>query len=315
MEEEMLFVGTVNMGVSLYLPTPLALWDIVKADETRLETDGSASREAVAAVMLGGRAAVLGRVGDDAFGHTMVETLRGRGVDTAGITVQKDTPSGMIFIHRARGRQAPALIYSAGANDSYQPGDLEALDSLFAGRKTVVVSNRLPACAVTEAVHLAKRHGAFVILSATPVDDLPPALYPLVDIVLPNEADVCALTGRQEPDLKNARLALSTLLERGARTAILKYGTDGVLIATGNEFLTLGEAEMGGEIDKRGDRNIFVAALALALTGGKELYDAAIYARAAAYLSLAKEGIRAQVPTQQELLEHLRQNPIFSEQE
>ncbi|ERJ00177.1 MULTISPECIES: PfkB family carbohydrate kinase [Eubacteriales] len=314
MEEEILFVGTINMGVSLYLPAAPTLWDTVKADETRLETDGTASRESVSTVLLGGRAAVLGRVGSDAFGQTMTETLRGRGVDVQGITVAEGVPSGMIFVHRVRGEQAPALIYSAGANDSYQPGDLAEFESLFEGRKTVVISNRLPACAVTEAAAMAKCHGAFVLLSATPVERLPLELYPSVDIILPNEADVCTLTGRQEPDLKTARLALSTLLERGARTAILKYGADGVLIATGNEFLTLGQSEMGMEIDKNGDRNIFVAALALALNRGEGLYSAAIYAQAAAFLSRAKEGIRAQVPTREELREHLRKNPIFSEQ-
>ena len=54
MEEEILFVGTINMGVSLYLPAAPTLWDTVKADETRLETDGTASRESVSTVLLGG---------------------------------------------------------------------------------------------------------------------------------------------------------------------------------------------------------------------------------------------------------------------
>ncbi|NJQ00459.1 sugar kinase [Streptomyces sp. PLAI1-29] len=63
----------------------------------RLSVGGAESNVACALVGLGHRAAWLGRVGDDPFGHRVLADLAGRGVDVSGAVTDPERPTGIYF--------------------------------------------------------------------------------------------------------------------------------------------------------------------------------------------------------------------------
>src|SRR3989304_5186516 len=64
----------------------------------RPKPGGSQANTAVALARLGLRTAFIGKVGEDAFGHHLVEVLRREGVDTRGMRYDPDARTTMAFI-------------------------------------------------------------------------------------------------------------------------------------------------------------------------------------------------------------------------
>lgn len=310
-EPRIIVIGSINMGMSLSIDRMPQKWEIVEASATRLETDGRASRIATAAVQFGAQASIVGKVGSDGYGTTILESLKQAGINTHAVSRVQDVATGLSLLMRNEKRET-WVVSSAGANKAYQEGEIAALEPFIAQHQLLVITNTIPLCSVMEAVKIAKEHHMLVVMDPHPAHTLPDEIFADVDILLPGEADIRHLFGTDVIDLKSSRLALSHFLERGVkRAAVLKIGIDGVLIATHNEFITLGSVSISDSIDIKGDRDIFSAALSSALSQNTNLYQACVYARGAAQLSSMESGIRATFPTREALAEFMRQNPMF----
>ncbi len=81
----------------------------------------------IASVRNGVKCSLVARVGDDEFGHNIVEYARGKGVDTSMIKVDPEHPTGIFFIQRGYPvpMRSSSLYYRKGsAGSSLSPGDL-----------------------------------------------------------------------------------------------------------------------------------------------------------------------------------------------
>ena len=88
-----------------------------------LEMGGSACIFACQAAKLGLRVAVVGRVGDDAFGRLSLERLGESGVDTRHVQVEPDLKTGLgLALCRATGDRA--ILTYAGSINAVYPDDL-----------------------------------------------------------------------------------------------------------------------------------------------------------------------------------------------
>src|SRR5690606_17115439 len=80
---------------------------------------------AVVLSRLGVGAKICCRVGDDAFGRFVAESLRGAGVDTSGLVVDRDRATSQTLIVNVKG-QDRRFIHSFGANAALSASDLDA---------------------------------------------------------------------------------------------------------------------------------------------------------------------------------------------
>src|SRR5207248_527929 len=74
---------------------------------------------------LGVRSAVCGKVGDDAFGRFIADTLRAHGVDVRALGVDPDRATSQTLIVNVRGEDR-RFIHSFGANRGLSASDLDA---------------------------------------------------------------------------------------------------------------------------------------------------------------------------------------------
>src|SRR4051812_29672085 len=94
-------VGSINCDVIAYverLPRP---GETLVASAYRLGLGGKGATQAVAARRLGSAVSLIGRVGGDAFGQTVLDALQRFAVDTALVAVDRDGATGMAMIHVA----------------------------------------------------------------------------------------------------------------------------------------------------------------------------------------------------------------------
>src|SRR5215471_20539313 len=91
-------LGSLNMDLVTRVAALPAPGETVLGDRLRTFTGGKGANQAVAAARLGGRVAMVGRVGRDAGGDALLRQLSVDGVDASGVERDGDEPSGAALI-------------------------------------------------------------------------------------------------------------------------------------------------------------------------------------------------------------------------
>jgi len=248
---------------------------------------------------------MIGRVGDDVFGEALRQSLRGYGVDVAGVTTQPG-PSGVAVI-AVDDAAENTIIVVPGANATLGAADLALLDAALADARVLLLQLEVPLDAVVAAARLGRQRGVTVLLDPAPAQPLPLELYALTDIITPNETEAAALVGFPIRDAGEAVRAAQALLERGARRAIVKLGSRGAYWADGATG-ELAPAFPVEAIDTVAAGDAFNGGLAAALDAGLAFAESIRWGLAAGALSVTKAGAQQSMPSREEVAALLERN-------
>jgi sugar/nucleoside kinase (ribokinase family) len=224
--------------VADHLCTPIshvpAPGELVRADDLILNIGGCASNASVVLSKLGVRSTVCGRVGNDAFGRYVAETLASHGVDSTYLGIDPTRATSQSLIINVRG-QDRRFIHSFGANQGFTAEDL---DRALATRPKVVyvggflILPGLDPDALAERFATARAAGAMTILDVVtpgPADYLPllrPVL-PFTDVFLPNTDEAALILGDSDP----VRQALA-FQDLGAKRVVVTRGEAGSIVVS-----------------------------------------------------------------------------------
>ncbi len=234
---DLVVVGDVNADLILRGDVTPVFGQVEKLlDDAELVIGGSATIFACGAARLGLRVAFVGKVGDDVFGHFMLDALNLRGIDTAGVVRDPVVKTGLTVI-LSRGQDRAMLTYAGTIGAlRYDEIDLEFLSlarHLHMG-SYFLLENLLP-----DAPRLfaeAQRRGLTVSLDTNydPAERWQSGIEETlrhVDIFLPNATELTAIM--QEA---NWRTALAKAAA-GVPTVVAKLGADGAAVQQGAHFL------------------------------------------------------------------------------
>lgn len=127
---------------------------------------GAPANFLAAAAKYGCRAAMLGKVGDDAFGHLLVKTLTEAGIDAGGIVCAKDVFTTLAFVTLdENGDRSFSFARKPGADTCLTPEETDAqkiLHTRVFHFGTLSLTDEPSRSATQYAVGLAKEHGAWI---------------------------------------------------------------------------------------------------------------------------------------------------------
>lgn len=250
---------------------------------------GKGANQAVAAARLGTSTHIVGRVGNDKFAEELLTNLQSFGLNTDNIFIDPNTHSGIAVIAVEDSGQNNIIVIP-GANDNLDDGDLERLKKLLPGATALLLQLEIPLEIVRKAAVIARAAGVRVILDPAPArSDLPIELYPLIDIITPNEVEASQLVGFPVHDTETAILAAKQLQGRGVKNAIVKLGDRGAVAVTPDETLFV-PAFAVEAIDTVAAGDAFNGGLAVAIDGGLSLSEAVVWGAAAGALCATKMG-------------------------
>ena len=154
---------------------------------------------------------------------------------------------------------------------------------------------------VVAAARLAKEKNLMVVLDPAPAQTLPKEIYPLLDIVTPNETETEMLVGFPIRTKEDASRAAQILKARGVQNVIIKMGSRGsyALIDGQEKFFNPFQVT---PVDTVAAGDAFNGALAAALGENRPIEEAIRWGMAGGALSVTKQGAQPSMPERNELL-------------
>ncbi len=291
--------GSLNMDVIVQSARRPVAGETLLGAKVSLLPGGKGSNQAIAAAKLGARTAMLGAVGDDAFGHEMRSIARAHGVNATGVKVLPGAATGVALIQVAASDNA--ITVASGANAAFT----RAMAERVPRRDEVWVFQFEIPVATTEALlRKARGAGARTILNLAPMVPYPARLLKLVDIAVLNEIELSQATGARIAAKSPLRAIVAACRKLGPKTVIATLGGRGLVVVAAEQATAL-PAFKARVVDTTGAGDCFVGALAARLSAGADLLDAARYANAAASCSVERLGAAPSMPTPGEVAARL----------
>jgi 2-dehydro-3-deoxygluconokinase len=274
---------------------------------------GDTSNAVIAAARAGVRTAYLTRLGQDAFGDSLLALWAREGVDTAGIERDPQAPTGIYFVtHGAQGHECNYRRAGSAASrmtpDWLPRGLVQQSKILHVSGISLAISASARDTAF-EAMGEARQAGALVSFDSNlrlKLWSLEEARAAIVraagscDLFLPSAEDLEVLSGQSDPA---AMVDWSHAL--GARQVVLKRGAQGALVSDGRrrEHVAGHQVHM---VDATGAGDCFCGNLLARVALGDSLFDAARYANAAAAIAVQGFGAVAPLPRAEQVIGTMR---------
>ncbi|AYM78822.1 ribokinase [Janthinobacterium agaricidamnosum] len=297
-------IGSINMDLVLRVPRMPLPGETLTGGAFRTIPGGKGANQAVACARLSGKVAgaqqvaMVGCVGDDAFGATLRAALVGDGIIDSHITTLPGVASGIASILVDDNGQN-SIVIAGGANDLLSPAHIDAAKELIEQADIVVLQLETPMATVVHAIKLARSLGKTVVLNPAPAASLPQGVLELVDYLIPNEIEAAMLAG-VSPEGADAKALAAALQKLGSDNVIITLGSKGVHAALyGGDYTFPAEAVQAVDTTAAGDT--FIGGFVAGLASGMDEAEAIQQGQRAAAWSVTKPGAQTSIPHLHEL--------------
>ncbi|WP_411135434.1 ribokinase [Streptomyces sp. C10] len=295
---DVLVVGSANADLTVRVDRRPGAGETVLGTDLVESAGGKGANQAAAAARIGGRTALLARVGGDAYGELLLGAQRAAGTDVTPVIVDGTARTGtaMIIVDPDGDN---SIVVSPGANAALTPQDVAAAKDTIAASAVVSLQLEIPMESVRAAAAAAEQAGTRVVLnpSPAPTADLAPELLSVADPLVVNEHEARQLSGLT--DGTPAEWA-QTLRDRGARSVVVTLGGDGALVLDASGAENVPGVRVRA-VDTTGAGDAFTGALATRLARGDALPEAARFAVRVGAAAVTKPGAQPSYPTRAEL--------------
>ncbi len=297
-----LVLGSINTDLVIRGPRLPAPGETVLDGTFFQAPGGKGANQAVAAARLASAPVTfVAAVGDDPFGRAALAALAQENLRTEFVQVVPGVASGIALI--LVDRQGQNLIsVASGANLRLRREVVRDLpDEVFTAARVFLASLEIPLDTVLAALHRAKRAGLTTIVNPAPADLAfrDTGGMEAVDVLVPNESEAAALAERPVETVEDAIAAGQALRARGVRACIVTLGARGAVVV--DETTTVIPPVPVQAVDATAAGDCFCGALAVALSEGKSLVEAAHWANQAAAISVGRAGAQPSLPRRREV--------------
>jgi ribokinase len=271
-------LGSLNLDVVCYvaeLPRP---GETVLRQRVDRLPGGEGANQAVAAGRCNTGTRLIGAIGRDEAGETLLAAMADAGVETADVLRLADYATGQAFIWVSKTGEN-SIVVAGGANLAITPTMLNL--SASAHCRVLLAQLETPVSAI-EALFAEPVAGRLRLLNAAPAVPDGRRLFPLIDILIVNEAELAAFVGVpvDADDAEAVSTIAQRLISRPDQTVVVTLGKAGAL-AIGSQSRIIVPGRPANAVDTTGAGDCFCGVLAARLDEGAELEDALEWANTA----------------------------------
>jgi ribokinase len=293
-QKPIVVVGSITMDMVTRTPQIPKIGQTVIGTGFETTPGGKGANQAVAAARLGYPVHIVGKVGEDAYGPALLKNLATAGVDTSSVETTAG-PSGLapIFLSEAGEN---SIVVVPGANGKVDCATVDRHAALIRSAGMVLCQLELPLETVTHTLALCAAAGVPVMLDPAPAAPLPDTIWNLVAWFTPNETEA-ALYLRETLGVEEGA---KQLIAKGLKGVVLKRGEEGAYVAVAGGKAAWVPPFQVEAVNTVGAGDCFNGAFAVGLLEGRDPWEAARFASAAAAISVTRPGAQESMPTRGE---------------
>ena len=304
MSAEIIILGSLNIDFVISaerIPEP---GETLAGQSFVIVPGGKGANQAVAVSKLGGKVTMIGRVGSDNFGEMLKENLTTGGVDISNVISDQEESTGAAFILvDAFGENR--IVTVAGANGRVNQSDVDSAEEFISQAKIIVLQMEIPQVANEHIINMANKYEVPVLLNVAPAYPIPDELIRKTRYLVLNEIEATIVSDLSVTDLKSAKIASASLIDRGADIVIITLGKNGVLFTNKVESHFIPSYSVDVK-DTTAAGDAFIGGFVAELIRTGQFLGSLHFANAAGALATTKLGAQSSLPTQSEVEEFLR---------
>ena len=287
-------IGSLNMDLVVNVDTMPKTGQTIIGSNFKEVPGGKGANQAVAMARLNGNVSMIGKVGEDGFGQTLINSLKNDKVDTTYIQTTKGA-TGVALITVDKNAQN-SIVVSPGANFEVKEDDIDNNIEAIKNSDIVVLQLETPLNTIKYALNKAKELNKYTILNPAPAVKLDDEIIKNVDLLTPNETELEIISGVSIETEEDIQKAAQIMIEKGVKELIVTLGSKGSLYIN-KEKSMFKKAYKVEAVDTTAAGDSYTGALAVALSQDKNIEDAMDFASKVGALSVLKEGAQSSLPT------------------
>jgi ribokinase len=309
MKDKILVLGSSNIDLIVNVPRFHNPGETIIGETLVTVFGGKGANQAIASKRLGGKTALITKLGNDHYGQTYRWYLIKNGLDSRCILKDKELPTGIALIElNPKGENR--IIVSPGANGSLSKDDLRRLGLFWKGIQVFISQLEIPLETVKMGLKMAKDQDALTLLNPSPPVRLLPAFLSLVDYLVPNEWEAQFLTGLKMNRREDIQKMAKKLLDMGIKNVVMTLGPRGLFFKSRTEEIWMNASRVR-VVDTTAAGDAFMGGLACGLSENKSIREVLRLANGAGALATTKMGAQPSLPTRKEVEFFLSKKQIY----
>ena len=300
MEAKALFLGVLNIDMVLEAGDEV-IGNKIMGERVSTHAGGYGCTQSFGCVRCGVPSAVIGKIGNDAFGRDILATLQLEGVDHSLVQVEPDQKTGLSTII-VRKDEPNMYLDFLGANFRMDTRYIEMHEQRI--REFGFISMHLGVATVEPVMKLleiAERYGIPSAMNVSTVVMPPDMFKAKPDYLILSYNTASLLCGFPVRNLKGARIATTLLFPKVKKAIIFQLDNLGVIVATKHSWDIVDATPDLKIIDPSGMSDFFLGVFVAQMLKGKPLLECASKAHAAAMVCGQRVGVYASFPSREDL--------------
>ena len=247
------------------------------------------------------------KIGKDVFGNVAMDFYKGEGMNTEHILFDGERETGIALIMVDEVSAQNEILVVSGACGNITPEDVESCRALIENASILLVQLEVNFDALYRAIDIAHAAGVRIVLNPAPAAEIPPEVLKKIDIVTPNETEAQVLTGIEVKTQQDAERAAKVFMDKGVKNVVITMGALGAFATDGKKSELLPRLKVDA-IDTTGAGDAFNGGFVMALSEGRDLFEALRYGNATGALSVTKKGTAPSMPSRGEIDRMVEEN-------
>ena len=268
---------------------------------------GKGSNQAVAAHRAGADVTLVTKVGKDVFGKVALDFYKSEGMNTDYILEDESRETGvaLILVDEVSAQNEIVVVPAACANITME--EVERCRTLIENASIVLLQHEINFDAQYKVIDIAHQAGVKIVLNPAPATEVPEEILRKIDTVTPNETEAQVLTGVEVKTIEDAERAAKVFLEKGVKNVVITMGSLGAFATDGKRSEPVPRLNVNA-IDTTGAGDAFNGGFVMALSEGRDLFEALRYGNATGALSVTRLGTAPAMPARAEIDAMVKEN-------
>lgn len=281
-------VGSINLDFVTSACRFPQKGETLVGDSSIVSYGGKGANQAICAAKLGANVAMVGCLGNDENGQSLLRNFKANQINTDGVQVLDDVSTGIAQITIAE--QDNTIIIVSGSNEKVSKEVVDkSLDKILQA-DMVMVQLEIPLETVRYVIELCHSANIKVILNPAPAKNFDKTLLDKVTYLTPNEIEIEQIFNEKMDDV----------LVKFPNKILVTSGSRGVYYHDGSKICNI-PAKKLEVVDTTGAGDAFNGAFAVAITSGKKIHEAIQFGNKIAGMTIGKLGAQAAMPNKEEI--------------